>query len=311
MADLIQCREIAALSECREQVAGAIACIGVFDGLHRGHAFLIEKTCSHADSAHAKSLVVTFDKDPDELFHPETLRKLSDNDARIDALLSMPVDAVLVLPFTADFAALPPEVFLGFCLEPLGLAGLHVGSDFRFGARALGTIETLKEWGSAQGVNIVAHDLLDADGQPITSTRIRAALAAGDIEQANELLGHPYSVFGTVLRGRGDGSKMGISTANLVVPESRLAIAEGVYGARAFIGDATYKAAVSVGVSPTFESTSIANIEAHILDFEGDLYGETIAIAFLAWLRPMILFKSTEELVSTIQSNIEWVRQHC
>lgn len=311
MADLIRCRDFVELKTLEERLCGAVACFGVFDGLHRGHAFLIQKTCSHAETLHTESLIITFDRDPDELFHPETLKKLSDNEARIGALLREPVGAVVVLPFTPELAALSPEVFLAAGLEPLHLAGLHVGSDFRFGARAQGTVQTLKMWGAEHEVDIVAHDLLDADGLPITSTRIRKALSAGDIEQANALLGHPYRVTGTVLRGRGEGSKMGISTANLVVPEAYLAIAEGVYGSRAIVGGATYKAAVSVGVSPTFEATSVANIEAHILDFDGDLYGETITIEFLAWLRPMMKFESTEELVATVKSNIEWVRQHC
>lgn len=311
MAKLIRCREIDRVGEFQSELAGSVACLGVFDGLHRGHAYLIGQTRAHAELAHVRSLIVTFDIDPDELFHRDTLKKLLPNDARIEALLQMPVDAVLVLPFTSEFAALPPETFLAACLEPLRLTGLHVGSDFRFGARASGTVRTLEDWGEAHGVAVVGHELLDAEGLPITSTRIRAALSEGDVGEANGLLGHPYAISGTVLRGRGEGTKMGISTANLNVPEQCLAIAEGVYGAHANVDGTEFKAAVSVGISPTFKDASTANLEVHILDFEGELYGRSVTIEFLAWLRPMMLFESTEELVSTVRSNIEWVRQHC
>lgn len=311
VAKLIVCHDIARLRDYASALSGYVACLGVFDGLHRGHAYLIDQVRSHAEMEQTGSLIITFDIDPDELFRPSTLKKLSDNASRIDALLGTAADAVLVLPFTREFAALSPETFLSACLEPLNLRGLHVGSDFRYGAKAQGTTLQLEEWGSSHGVTVVSHELLDADGVPITSTRIRTALAEGDIAEANELLGHAYSVSGRVLKGRGEGAKMGIQTANLEVPESCLAIAEGVYGARAFVHGESFKAAVSVGVSPMFEDVATANLEAHILDFSGDLYGETITISFLAWLRPMMRFESTEALVSTVQSNIEWVREHC
>ncbi|MDO5118126.1 MAG: riboflavin biosynthesis protein RibF [Eggerthellaceae bacterium] len=311
MAKLFFCQDIAQLRDYALELSGAVACLGVFDGLHRGHAYLIEQMLSHAEMEHAGSLIITFDIDPDELFRPDALKKLSDNASRIDALMDTSADAVLVLPFTREFAALSPEAFLAVCLEPLSLTGLHVGSDFRYGAKAMGTTCQLEEWGSAHGVTVISHKLLDADGVPITSTRIRCALAEGDIVTANELLGHAYSVSGRVLKGRGEGAKMGIQTANLEVPDNCLAIAEGVYGARACIRDEVFKAAVSVGVSPMFEDVATANLEAHILDFSGDLYGETITVSFLAWLRPMMRFESTEALVSTVKSNIEWVREHC
>ena len=159
-------------------------------------------------------------------------------------------------------------------------------------------------------MQVVAHELLMKDGAPVTSTRIRGLLAEGKIEQANALLGHLYSVVGTVQAGRGEGADMGFATANLHVPSARRVLAEGVYAAYAVVDGVRYKAAVSVGVSPTFADRASANMEVHVLDFSGDLYDKPIEVLFANWLRPMISFSSTEELISTVMGNIQWVRDN-
>ena len=290
--------------------AGSSCAFGVFDGLHKGHRYLIGSAIDSARGDHARSLAITFDIDPDEVFHPDRLKKLMRNADRLEALAASGVDDVVVLPFTPDFYSLDPESFLAATFPQGVPAHLHVGEDFRFGARAAGTVDTLLEWGARTGCAICAHSLVSADGRPITATRIRLLLLDCNVSEATRLLGHTYTLRETVRRGRGDGADFGFATANLQVKPHDRVLGEGVYAAYATVGSARYKAAVSVGVSPTFEAQSTANMEAHILDFSGDLVGRPITLEFVAYLRPMIKFETTEELIATVKSNIEWAREN-
>ena len=290
--------------------AGSSCAFGVFDGLHRGHQYLIESAMESARSDGARSIAITFDRDPDEVFHPDRLKKLMRNEDRLQALVDSGVDEVMVLPFTQPFYSLDPESFLAATF-PAGVpAHLHIGEDFRFGARAAGTVETLQVWGAHVDCEICAHSLVSADGLPITATRIRLLLLDCNVDEATRLLGHPYSLRETVQRGRGEGADLGFATANLQVKSHDRVLGEGVYAAYATVDGVRYKAAVSVGVSPTFEAQSTANMEAHILDFEGDLIGKDITLEFNAYLRPMIKFETVDELIATVNANISWVREN-
>ena len=288
--------------------SGASCAFGVFDGLHRGHRFLLDSAIS--TKGNGRSIAMTFDIDPDEVFHPDRLKKLMRNADRLDALAKSGVDDVVVLPFTREFFSLDPEEFLAVTFPEGAPAHLHVGEDFRFGAKAAGTVQTLRAWGEQVGCEISAHELVSADGTPITATRIRKLLLNCELKEANRLLGRPYSLRETVQRGRGEGADFGFATANLAVKPHDRVLGEGVYAAYATIDEARYKAAVSVGVSPTFEATSTANMEVHVLDYEGDLVGEQILVEFIEHLRPMIKFETTEELIATVTSNIQWVRDN-
>ena len=290
--------------------AGSSCAFGVFDGLHRGHRYLLDSAIATARADGAKSIAITFDIDPDEVFHPDRLKKLMRNADRLAALAQSGVYEVVVLPFVKPFYSLGPEEFLAATFPAGAPAHLHVGEDFRFGARAAGTVETLAAWGARIGCEINAHSLVSADGKPITATRIRLLLLDCDVDEATRLLGHPYTLRETVRKGRGDGADFGFATANLVLKPHDRVLGEGVYAAYATVGAARHKAAVSVGVSPTFEARSTANMEAHILDFEGDLVDQPITLEFVKYLRPMIKFETTEELIATVQGNISWVREN-
>lgn len=293
----------------RSLFVGSSCAFGVFDGLHLGHRFLLEQAVASKEAG-ARSVAITFDRDPDEVFHPDRLKKLMRNADRLDALAAAGVDDVAVLPFSDALPALSPEEFLAQTFAAGAPAHLHVGEDFRFGARAVGTVATLEEWGSRVGCQIHAHALVSADGTPITATRIRKLLLACDLHEANRLLGHPYTLRETVRRGRGQGTGFGFATANLLVQPHDRVLGEGVYAAYATVGGTRCKAAVSVGVSPTFESTSTANMEVHILDFQGDLVDRPITVEFVKYLRPMRKFDTTEELIATVSADIDWVRQN-
>lgn len=281
---------------------------GVFDGVHTGHRYLLESAVETACASGGKSVALTFDVDPDEIFSPATTRKIMSNEERLEALAASGVDAVAVFPFTPEFAANDPADFLSLAFGDGAPAYLHVGSDFRFGARAAGSVNDLNAWAEKSGTRIQAHHLLNDDGAPITATRIRTLLGQGYIEEANRLLGHRYFVVGEVEPGRGEGADFGFRTANVSIPEQRRTLGEGVYAAYAFVDGVGYKAAVNVGVPPTFADRSTSVIEAHLLDFEGDLYGAALRIEFTNWLRALRNFSSVDKLISTVNYNIEWVR---
>ncbi len=282
----------------------------MFDGVHRGHRFLIGCARETAAQTGGASVALTFDIDPDEVFHPQRLKKLMTNEERLAMLASTGVDAVVVLPFTREFAASSPEEFLLRTFGGTPPACLHVGYDFKFGARAAGTVRDLDAWGGQGGTRVQAHDLKSEDGAPITATRIRLLLAEGDIQEANRLLGRSYFMTGTVQPGRGEGADMGFRTANLVVEDQLRPLADGVYAAYATVDGARYKAAVNVGVAATFAHTATATCEVHILDFDGNLYGKPMKVEFEHWLRPMKKFDDVSELIATVQGNIAWVREN-
>ena len=292
-------------------LAGAACAFGVFDGFHRGHQFLIEQTIMDARRNDAQSTIATFDIDPDELFAHDKLVKLSRNEERIKTLSRSGVDNVVVFHFTKDFAALSSEDFLERAFAPSTPASVHVGSDFRFGFKAAGDLSVLKTWGDRHGMRVIGHDLEYDMGKPITATRIRELLATGSgLREANELLGHPYRMGGRVEGGRHEGREFGFRTANVAVEKNLHALAQGVYAAYTTIDGNWYKAAVSVGVSPTFADRTNAYCEAHILDFNGDLYDRTITLDFIEYLQPMRKFESKEELIDTVMGYITWVRNN-
>ncbi len=286
----------------------ASCAFGVFDGVHLGHQYLLECAQKTAQYNGGTSIALTFDIDPDEIFHPERLRKLMSNERRLNTLLSSGVDAVVALPFTRSFAGLSPAEFLLETFNGFAPSNLHVGLDFHFGAKAAGSVADLAEWGAAVGTHIDAHNLRSADGAPITATRIRLLLMEHDLKEAERLLGRRFSMVEKVRPGRGEGADMGFSTANLYIEPNRRVLAEGVYSAYAIVDGVRYRAAVSMGVSPVFADKTDASCEVHILDFDKNIYGEYIEVEFVEYLRPMIKFDTTEELIKTVMGNIAYCR---
>lgn len=290
--------------------AGSSCCFGVFDGVHTGHRFLIDAAKKAAHDAGSRSIVLTFDRDPDEIFAPDKLKKLLSNEDRLALLAQSGVNAVCVLPFTRTLAALSPQDFLEKTFGVYSPAFLHVGCDFAFGACAQGTVDDLQTWAHQSGTSICAYDLKSADGDIITATRIRGLLADGWVEEANRLLGRAYALHETVRPGRSNGRDFGFRTANLTVAPERFVVAEGVYAGYAIVSGKRYAAAISNGVALTFADSTTANVEVHILDFNQEMYGETIWVEFHHRLRPMMRFSSTQELIDTVMGNIQWVRDN-
>jgi riboflavin kinase/FMN adenylyltransferase len=270
--------------------------IGTFDGVHRGHQAVIEG----ADT------VLTFDPHPLEVLHPAALPKLiMPFGVKRDVIEGLGVRELVVIPFDQEFAKVSAEDFIERVLvERLGAERVSVGENFRFGAKAKGDPAMLA---SRPEFETQVVPLVEVDGETVSSTRIRALIAAGDMEGARHCLGAPFMVEGTVVEGDQRGRELGFPTAN-IVPDDRLAYpGHGVFAAFA---DGV-PAAVNVGVRPTFESGRGVLIEAYLIDRDEDLYGRTLRVAFVERLRGEKRFASVEELIAQMRIDVEDAKRVC
>ena len=290
-----------------EPIGSAVVAIGVFDGVHVGHQALLAETVADAAERGVEAVAVTFDRDPDQVVSPDTaapqLLTLAD---KLAFIARTGVDAILIVPFTDDLAEMCPEEFLeSVLLRGVTPLSVHVGGDFRFGCRAAGDVGDLAASGKQHGFEVAAHELVVADGAPVTSSRIRALVAAGDVEAASALLGRATCVVGVVHRGRGEGANLGFATANVMPVEFAALPADGVYAGRAILpGGDQWAAAISVGTPPTFPEAR-DHLEAHLIGFEGNLYDQQITLIFFSRLREQEAYDTLDELKAAIAGDVE------
>lgn len=291
-----------------------VVAIGVFDGLHLGHAQILEHALACARERHGRCVVVSFDPHPDLVLakggfrFPAPLTPLPERRAR---MLAMGVERLEVLPFTRELASLTPEEFVArHLVEPFHPERLVVGEGFALGKGRSGTVERLRRIGMGQGFQVDAVPLVERDGGPISSTRIRDLLGEGKVAEAARLLGRPYQLAGTVVTGHGIGKVLGFPTANLRLHEEKLVPADGVYAVRARLepGGAYLPAAMSIGVRPTFDGT-VRQLEVHVLDWNGDLVGRSIDVQMVDWLRPEKKFENPEALVAAMDRDLVETRK--
>ena len=288
-----------------ESIGPTVAALGVFDGVHRGHQRLLSDVVRRGRRLGHPAAALTFDRDPDLVLTPATAApQLLTLEDKLRFMSGTGLDVILVVPFTRSVAGLSPDSFLDDLVRPtLDPVELHVGSDFRFGARAAGDVETLYVWAAENGVDVSPHELVQSSGEPITSTRVREAVAAGDMETAEGLLGRAHRVSGTVKHGRGEGRRLGVSTANVEPVEHAALPADGAYAGRAHTADGPWPSAISVGVPPSFPQASDV-LEAHLIGYDGDLYDTPITLEFFSRLRPNRAFPSATELVAAIRTDV-------
>jgi riboflavin kinase/FMN adenylyltransferase len=270
--------------------------IGTFDGVHVGHRQVIDR----ADT------VLTFEPHPLSVIHPDATPKLiMPFDIKRDVIEGLRVEELVVIPFDRGFSAIPAEEFCSRILvETLGAQKVSVGENFRFGAKAKGDPEMLAARPEFEERVV---PLVELEGEIVSSSRIRSLVAAGDIDLANRCLGAPLLLEGPVVEGDGRGRTLGFPTANLVPQDDLVTPGHGVYAAFAN----GHPAAVNVGVRPTFETGRGLLIEAYLIDFDGDLYGKTLRIAFIARLRGERRFPGVEELVAQMNRDVAEARELC
>jgi riboflavin kinase/FMN adenylyltransferase len=299
-----------------------VVTVGMYDGVHRGHQKLIGAAVARARAMRRPCLLLTFDPHPAEVVRPGSHPAiLTSMDRKAELVAELGVDAMCVLPFTPDFMRLAPETFTHTVLvEHLHAAEVVVGENFTYGHRAAGTVDTLKAEGrrfgfAVEGVPLAGvHKDGDADdGVTISSTYIRACVAAGDMVSAAAALGRPHRVDGVVVRGHRRGRELGYPTANVETPPFTAIPADGVYAGHLVTRDSEgasrdrHPAAISVGTNPTFQGTR-RTVEAYVLDYEGDLYGEHVGVEFASRLRPMSAFADVDALLTAMAKDVSDTR---
>ena len=270
--------------------------IGTFDGVHLGH----RKVIDDADT------VLTFEPHPVSVLAPRAAPKLiMPFEVKRDVIDGLGVEELVVIPFDRDFASIPAEDFCSDVLaKRLGATSVSVGENFRFGAKARGDTAMLE---SRDEFSTRVVPLLDIDGETVSSSRIRALIAAGEVDQATKLLGAPFLMEGEVVEGDKRGRKLGFPTANLVPDHAMVVPGHGVYAAFAN----GHPAAVNVGVRPMFETGRGLLVEAYLIDWKGDLYGRSLRVAFVERLRGERRFPSVEDLIAQMHRDVERAREAC
>jgi riboflavin kinase/FMN adenylyltransferase len=289
-----------------EKYQDGVVALGVFDGIHRGHQKIVEETVKKAFEEKTKAYLFTFDPHPQTVVSPSyQIRQLTTISERAKLLEAKGINGLFVLSFTHEVLHLSPEDFIKRYLEEkLAVRHCCVGSDFAFGFNRKGNVELLEEYGNKIGFGVTIIDPIYAGEKPVKSSTIRKFLDHGKIEEANEMLGHFYSLTGLVVKGTGQGKGLGFPTANLKVHREKLVPQHGVYQGWASIGIKKYDAAISIGTRPTFTKNADETIEVYLIDFNKDIVGEEISVYLAKKLRDQIKFESAEDLKKQIGEDI-------
>ena len=285
---------------------GAVVAIGNFDGVHRGHISVIARAKALAMKLGRPSAVLTFEPHPTDFFKGEnTIFRLTPLETKAKLIERLGIDGLIVLSFKKDLASLTAEAFVrDILVRRLGIGAAIAGYDFHFGAKRSGSPAFLKEAGERFGfiVEIVDKVAAQSLSEPASSTATRSALEAGDVARAAQILGHPYEITGAVVAGQTRGRTLGFPTAN-ILPDPSCRLRHGIYAVRVIAQQGIYNGVASFGRRPTFDHGQ-ALLETFLFDFSGDLYGETIEVFFLGWIRPEEKFQSAAALIEKMKRDV-------
>ncbi len=293
--------------------SGSVVTVGNYDGIHRGQATIIDKVVERARKLDLSAVVVTFDPHPVAVLRPDAAPSRLTTDPQKAALLeALGIDAVLEVRFDEAFARTPAEEFIrSFLHRRLGVQEIYVGADFVFGHQREGNLELLRRIGGEEG--FVAHGVEEVpyQGEAISSTRVRQCLAEGKVEAACEMLGRGYRVTGTIARGDRMGQRIGWPTINLEVDNELLPM-DGVYATRVELPSfpATFDSVTNIGTRPTVYENYGHVVESHILDFQADVYGQRVELAFNKRLREERIFRTVMDLSAQIRRDVEATREY-
>jgi riboflavin kinase/FMN adenylyltransferase len=300
---------------CARPAEGTAVAIGVFDGVHLGHQHVLAEARRLAAERRALSAVVTFDRHPAAVVRPESAPKLlTDLEQRLELLAGLGMDLTYVVTFDEARSKESAEDFIETVLvDCLAAKAVVVGADFHFGHQRRGNVELLRQVGRTAGFEVDGIELLaskEEGVEAISSTAIRAAVAAGDLASANRMLGRPHEVRGVVTEGDRRGRELGYPTANVAVPADICLPADGIYaGWHVRPEGPAHPAAINLGRRPTFYADAETSLlETHLLDFEGDLYGEPARVRFVARLRDELRYDSVDELVRQMAADVDHAR---
>jgi len=299
-----------AIDELKSLTGSTHLAIGVFDGLHLGHQAVIGRALESSRQTGGNAVVVTFDPHPVRVLRPEKApRLLTSTRHKVKLIEKLGVDAVLLLEFTPEFSKTRPEIFIDKLVQSANhLSQICVGQEWTFGANRSGSIRLLEELAPKMGFQVASVPPVLVNERVVSSTLIRSAVESGDLESAANYLGRDFTILGTVAEGRQLGRRLGFPTANLRA-HNELFPPNGVYAAKAWFREDEYGGVVNIGVRPTIENeTGERILELHLFDFDEQIYGEDVEVAFLAYLRPEQKFSGVAELQAQIQRDAEKAR---
>ena len=297
---------------------GTVLTIGAYDGVHRGHRSVIYEVCRLAKERDLRSAVVTFDRHPASVVRPESAPLLlTELDQKIEQLSTTGLDLTLVVPFDESRAAESAEDFIeNVLVQCLKVKHVVVGEDFHFGHHRLGNVDLLRTVGEEKGFTVTGMGLVGLEGKPardheqVSSTFIRQALGEGNLGRANNMLGRDYEVLGVVTAGDGRGKELGFPTANVRINSSVLLPADGVYAGRIELADGSiHGTAISLGTRPHFYADGDLLLEAHVLNFDENLYEEEVRVRFVEYLRPQKKFDNLQSLINQLQLDVQKTKE--
>lgn len=292
-----------------DPIRNAYLSIGVFDGVHLGHQAVVGKTVRAAKRARGSSVILTFDPHPDSVLKKKQVPLLTSTDEKRELLMKMGADYVVVLQFTPELAQQSAAEFMARVILPrIEVQQLFVGKGFALGKERKGTVNVLRSIGLEYNFDIEEVDHARVEDVKVSSTRIRRSLADGRVSEAARFLGRAYFTRGVVVTGEGRGRQLGFPTANLRLDPGRVLPARGVYAVVATKGTDVMQGVANVGIRPTFDGKELA-VEAHILDYDGDILGEPLQLDFIERLRPERRFKSEASLRAAILEDIVTARE--
>ena len=288
-----------------------VVALGFFDGVHIGHGALMRRTAERAAALGVEPAVVSFDTHPDTLVKGEAVPLIgsaADREELIERLYG--IRSVILIHFNWTMMHTPWDQFADYLRDELGAVHVVVGHDFRFGFKGEGTPERLREYCAANGMGVDIIPAVEIDGVIVSSTIIRRQLLAGELEQANRFLGHPYTLGDTVRAGFRLGRTIGAPTINMRFPEGVLIPRHGVYATKAYFDGCEHLAVTNVGVRPTVGGVDAVTVESHILDYSGDLYGRHVRLEFYAFLRDEVKFSDLAQLQAQIARDENSAREY-
>lgn len=279
--------------------------IGKFDGIHKGHQALLQNVLLQKEKGR-RAVVFTFDPPPSALFGNSEQKGLTTKEEKRRIFEKLGIDVLIEFPLTKETAAISPQDFVTKLLVgKMNAAYVAAGSDLTFGDKGRGNRELLEQLGRQLGFEVKVIEKICIGGKEVSSSRIRWEIEQGNMEQAKELIGFPYSVTGTVVHGRHLGSRLGMPTVNLLPPKDKLLPPRGVYTSYVSYGGKHYKSISNVGCKPTVSQEMVLGVETYLYDFREDIYGKQITVNLLSFRRPERRFASVEELKAQMQQDIE------
>jgi riboflavin kinase/FMN adenylyltransferase len=284
--------------------------IGVFDGVHRGHREIIRKLTTEAHANHASAVLLTFDPHPASVLSGQEIKCLTTPDERADLLGSLGVDIVVTQRFTRDLSTATAFEYMSHLKQTLDLKRLLIGYDFALGKGREGTASRLSEIGRDLDYSVEVIKALSDESGVISSTEIRKLVATGNVTEAGNLLGYNYTLSGEIIHGAGRGRSINFPTANIDYPKQKVTPSNGIYAGWAHVGNEKFMAATNIGFNPTFTpERQTPSLEAYLLDFDRDIYGQQVKLEFVARIRDELKFNSVEALIEKIHEDVERTRE--